>query len=152
VTLNNAIIALTAALVVYLSVHLVLERGPESGYAGLEAYRTSLEENVANLETLNQELLATAELFESDVRAIEVAARSLSLYSSSERVIRLPQLQSPGRSLSPGGVLRKHVQDHDHRLVAALAAIVVFLLVLFLLFVTEDQEGVLRHTTRRASR
>lgn len=150
-SVNHALLALFAAIVAFLSVHLVLSTGVDSDIARLESYRSALEENVAALEALNTELSANAELYEHDARAISVVARELVYYGANERVIRTPGRDPAVRALSPGAVLREQRREHDHRVVSALAAIVVFLLVFFVLVLLE-QQSTDSQTTRRASR
>ena len=129
----------------------MLSSGDESDFSQLRSYRDTLAENVDALEELNEELTAAAGLYERDVRAIAVEARNLSYYREGERVIRISSRAAQSRSMSPGGVLRRELPDHDERVVSSLGAAVVFLLVLFTLMLLNEQTKD-RQSTRRASR
>lgn len=148
---HDILLSLSAAVVSFLLLHFVLSSGDESDFSQLQSYRDTLEGNVAALEELNEELTAVAALYERDVRAIAVEARNLSYYRSGERVIRIPSREEPLRSMSPGGVLRRELPDHDERVVSMLGAAIVFLLVLFTLILLNEQSKD-RQSTRRASR
>jgi hypothetical protein len=144
-------LALCAALVTYLGVQIAVSAGADSAYEALVRYHARLEANVNELTYHHDRLVATAELYRSDRRAVALAAREHSYYHASERVIRIPGRPVSTTPLSPGTIVRNRHTPANHRAVGGLSALLVFLLATFVQIVAQD-ESLLAHRTRRASR
>ncbi len=144
-------LALCAALVTYLGVQIAVSAGADSAYQALVRYHARLESNVNELTYHHDRLVATAELYRNDRRAVSLAARELSYYDERERVIRIPGRPVSTTPLSPGTIVRNRHTSPNQRAVGGLSALLVFLLAMFVQIVAED-ERLLAHRTRRASR
>ena len=80
------------ALLAYATGSLLMYLFGDSGvsaYSHLEAYRSRLERNAKELDTLNRSLQAELASLRGDPRRTEVLARDLGLYRPDDRVLRI---------------------------------------------------------------
>jgi hypothetical protein len=80
------------ALLAYTTGSLLVYLFGDSGVSAfdrLEGYRSRLERNVKELDTLNRSLQAELESLRGDPRRTEVLARDLGLYRPDDRVLRI---------------------------------------------------------------
>jgi hypothetical protein len=80
-------------------------------YAELESYRSRLEANVVNLESLNGRLASEARLAETDPGTIRVLARGIGLYAPEERVIRIRGYTPSPSAYEVGDLLRYRIGE-----------------------------------------
>ncbi len=150
--LSFVAVAGLVASVVYLSGSLLVSQYSDEAYRALEAHAERLEENVRTLRTLNRSLTAEAELYRRSSDAVAVQARPLQYYREGQEVIRIDDARLRRQSRSPGTILRRPPVQPDRRAYVRVAALIAFLLALFVQFVIEPTNQRTAHEIRRASR
>ena len=145
-------VALLVAGVVYLAGTLLVSDYNHAAYERLAHHAERLERNVEELRRLNSRLTATAELNRRSPDAVALEARRLQYYAPDQEVIRVGDAHRTGLTRSPGTILRRPEPQADRRSYARAAALVAFVLALFVqvLIGTERVRGA--QEIRRASR
>jgi len=139
------------AAIVYLSGALLLSQYSREGFRELQAYSERLEGNVEQLRELNRGLVAQAELYRRSSDAVTVQARPLQYYEPGQEVIRLGDGTDRSTTRSPGTILRRPARPPDRRAYIRVAALIAFLLALFVQLAVEPGDRRAQQM-RRASR
>jgi len=150
--LSFVAVAGLVASVVYLSGSLLVSQYSDDAHRTLEAHADRLAQNVAELRILNRSLVAEAELYRRSSDAVAVQARPLQYYEAGQEVIRIDDATDRVQSRSPGTIVRRPPQRPDRRAYVRIAALVSFLLSLFVQFLIEPANVRRAHEIRRASR
>jgi cell division protein FtsB len=147
VRLEHLFTSLLASVAAALVTALLVSHYAPAGYDKLEAYASRLEANIAELETKRAELVAQAELYQSNRDAVIVEARELGYVAENQRVIRL-DAPTRDRLQSPGTLLQGRPLPESRRGVTRVVTAVVFVLSLLMQFAGAHDSSEMRRASR----
>lgn len=145
-------VALLVAGVVYLAGAFLVSDYNHAAYERLAHHAERLGQNVEELRRLNTRLAATAELYRRSPDAVAVEARRLQYYEPGQAVIRTGEAHRSDIVRSPGTILRRPEPRPDSRSYVRAAALVAFVLALFLQVLLDTERAGGAQHIRRASR
>ncbi len=148
--LRHLTTALLAGICAYLVATLFWAPYSSAGYDRFLAYQQALEQELLDIRTRRDQLLAGSDALRSDDTAVAVLARSQDLYEPDAQVIRLQGSSGNRGAMSPGAVIRRPAPPPDRRTDALLVAGAAALIVLTLSVATAGASQ--PATIRRASR
>ncbi|TVR90445.1 MAG: hypothetical protein EA428_08460 [Spirochaetaceae bacterium] len=132
-TRNSLLTALCAAALIYLTLTLVFSSYGILEYRRHNDYKKQLEANVAEMESMNDQLLRRIENLRTLSDVIVMEGRGIGLYRANEGIIRVEGYPNPSRLTeiaSPGRMIRSIGEGPNHypwiRAAALSAGLLVF--------------------------